>query len=195
MIKEVIAHANTNVQTLNVFKEIQGLCEYLYQPKVSEEREGEIMKFPGFYRGKDSLRFVTSYDFRNGCFFHVLNGDTVIEPLESNRANKEFLRYTTPVKAFGIHRRNVIEDSEVGGIKLALNVFHQLQEKNINSLRATLNLSSISIEVESYTTTSEQFEEVFENVDVPRRSDIVIIGFPYRIVLEGYKECFENYTC
>lgn len=191
MIEDVIEHLNTNISTLNCFAQISGLCEWATEAKA----EGEEMKYPVIYKGKDSLRFITTFDFRNGAFFHIKNGQTDIENLESPRVENDYLQYTTPMKAYAIIRRSVIDDTEYSHEKLANNIIHQINAKNINSLKALIGVNKVDVFVTDYSTDKEEISDVFQNVEIQFRHDLTLVSVEYNIILQGYAQCFQNYTC
>lgn len=192
MLAEVIENRNTQISGLNLFREVRGLCEYIEKPKA----DGELMTFPALYEGNDALKFVTSYDFRNGVCFHVMNGQITNELLDTGlRANNDLIRVTYPLQLIAIHRRSIIDDTNYTPEKLGQNLLHILRDRSINSLRATLDLNRIGVEVGSIDTDKARIDDVFQNVDIKFKHELMIVVIEYNIILEGYDNCFTQYTC
>lgn len=191
MIQDVISYLNNQVKELNCFATISGLCEMTTEKKEDETE----MIFPVIYKGKDNLKAVTDFEYRSGLFFHIKNGDTNIEDLDSPRAEYNYLRYTTPLRAYGIIRRSIIDDSEYTHEKLAVNITHAINDKNINSLKATIGVNKIDVKVNNWSTNREEIEGIFQNVEFEFRHNLSLIVVEYDIILEGYQQCFTNYSC
>jgi hypothetical protein len=191
MIEGVITHLNLQVAELNCFAQISGLCEWATEAKA----DSEDMKFPVIYKGKDNLRFITTFDFRSGAFFHMKESNTDIEQLESPRVEDDYLKYTTHLKAYAIIRRSLIDDSEYSHEKLANNIVHTLNDSNINSLKASIGVNRVNVFVTGYSTDSAEINDIFQNIEIQWRHDLTIVVIDYDIILEGYQQCFTNYTC
>jgi len=191
MIEGVITHLNTQVAELNCFAQISGLCEWAAEVK----EDGNEMRYPVIYKGKDNLRFITTFDFRSGAFFHMKEGNTTIEQLESPRVAEDYLKYTTNLKAYAIIRRSLIDDSEYSHEKLANNLVHTLNDSNINSLKASIGVNRVNVFVQEYSTDSAEINDIFQGVEIQFRHDLTIVVIDYDIILEGYQQCFNNYTC
>lgn len=191
MLGAVISNRNSAIEALNLFREVKALCEYIEKPK----QDGEVMTFPALYSGNDTLKFITSYDFRNGLLFHVQTGATEEELLDTGlRANNDLLRYTYPMECVCIHRKSIIDDTAYTPEKLGRNVANVLRG-SINSLRPTLNLNRISVEVTGVDTDSRRIDDIFQNVDIKFKHELALVIITYNVVLEGYQSCFEQYTC
>lgn len=190
MIQAVIEHINTNINTLK-FGQVSGLCEMTQEVNA----DGQEKQYPVIYKGKDSLRFITVFDFRSGAFWHMKEGDTDIENLESPRAEYEYLRYTTHMSAYAIIRRSMIDDTEYSHEKMANNIVHQINEKNVNSLKSTIGVNKVNVIVTGYSTDAGQIDEIFQNVEIQWRHDLTLVVVNYDIILEGYQQCFTNYSC
>ena len=191
MLEEVIANRNTAISTLNLFREVKGLCQFIGKPK----EDGTVMTFPAIYTGKDSFNFITNYYFRNGVLFHVQKEAVNIEPLETGmRANNDLLRYNYPMQCICIIGKKSIDDSGYTAEKLGLNVMNLLRGP-INSLRTTLNLNRVDVETESIDTSTDQIDTIFQNVSIQFRHDLAIAVIDYTVILDGYQNCFTSYTC
>lgn len=49
MLEEVITNRNAALTTLNLFKEVKGLCKFIGKSKD----DGTVMTFPAIYEGND----------------------------------------------------------------------------------------------------------------------------------------------
>lgn len=191
MLEEVISNRNTAITALNLFREVKGLCKFIGKSK----EDGTVMTFPAIYEGNDSLKFVTQYDFRNGVLFHVQREAVSIERLDTGmRANNDLLRYNYPMQCIAIIGAKSIDDSNYTPDKLGWNVSNLLSG-NINSLRATLGLNRIDLQLEGVNTESNQIDEIFSNVEIKFKHELVLITVDYTVILDGYQDCFTTYTC
>jgi|LakMenEpi03Aug12_release.lakeMendotaPanAssembly.Ray.scaffolds.fasta_scaffold923354_1 hypothetical protein len=192
MLKDVIDNRNIEIATLNLFKEVKGLCDFIGQTKD----DGTVQTFPAIYTGKDSYKFVTQYDFRSGVLFHVQTESTNIEVLleQGLRANNDLLRMTYPMQCIAIVGKSKINDTAYTPEEIGLNIIHKLRG-NINSLRTTLNLNAINVEVGTINTDSKEIDNIFQNVELKFRHDLALVVIDYNVILDGYDNCFETYTC
>lgn len=191
MLAEVISNRNTAISALNLFKEVKGLCQYIQQTKD----DGSVQTFPAIYEGKDSFKFVTQYDFRNGVMFHIQREAVSIELLETGmRANNDLLRYNYPMQCICITSKSKIDDSGYTAEKVGWNV-NNLLNGRINSLRSTLGLNRVEVQTESIDTDSGKIDEIFQNIELKFRHDLALTVIDYTVILDGYQECFNAYTC
>lgn len=191
MLSQIISNRNLEIETLNLFKEVKGLCNFIGQTK----EDGTVQTFPAIYVGNDSYKFVTQFDFRSGVLFHVQNESLSIEVLDSSlRANNDLLQYTYPMQCIAIVGKKKLTDTNYTPEEVGLNILHKLRG-GINSLRPTLNLNKINVEVGKVNNDTSEIDRIFENVELKFRHELALVVIDYNIVLEGYDECFINYTC
>lgn len=194
MIDKVITYINTQISDLNIFKDVKGLCEFVEQEE-SSEYSTTIIKFPAYYNGKGQLLNVTDYDFRNGVIFHLKNGDVTSEQLESMRSETKFLKYTFPIKLVCMHLKQTIDDSAYTPDKFGLNLMSKVNQLSINPLRSILKANKIYVNANSYTTDKDALDDIFQNVEIVFRQELVIVTLDYQIFVEAYQKCFNPYTC
>ena len=191
MLEEVITNRNAALTTLNLFKEVKGLCKFIGKSK----EDGTVMTFPAIYEGNDSLKFVTQYDFRNGVLFHVQREAVSIERLDTGlRANNDLLRYNYPMQCIAIVGAKKIDDNNYTPDKLGWNLSNKINGR-INSLRLTLGLNAVNVDVENINTEDNQVDEIFTNVELKFKHELVIATIDYSVLLDGYQDCFTPYTC
>ena len=187
MIQNVITYLNVGISNLNIFGQVSGLSEFITE---------DDKKFPAVYSGRDNLRFVTSYDFRNGLAFHVKNGEARQTELERIISSSAYIELIQPMRMVVIAKRGVTgEDSGYSDEQLVANVKNVLNNRNINQLRSILKLNRISTTVTGYDTNKEILDDIFQNVDINFRHDLSFAVIDYDIRLEGNQVCFDGYTC
>lgn len=191
MIESVVDYLNTQIQTLNVFKEVHGVAQ-----RVDERNSGDdlIRSYPAIYSGKDSLKFVTNYDFRSGVLWHQRNGEVGIEQLERIIATSANIQQTHPMRLYAIHRK-AYNDTQYSADEILANLIHKVNQRNINSLRTSLALNRIVVEVTGTVTGVQLLDEVFTNVDIKFKHELDIMAITYNIILQGNQNCFINYNC
>lgn len=186
MIENVIDYLNTKLLGLNVFKEVKGLCELI----IEDERT-----YPAIYQGKDNLRFVTSYDYRNGLVFHIKNGHATITELERVIASSSYKEYSHPVRAVLIHGRGIYEDNNYSQEKIASNVVNAINKRSIPSLRAVIGVDRVSVQVNGYSTDKADLQQYFQGIELDIRHDLDVVIVDYNIILRANQSCFDNYGC
>lgn len=189
MIEKVIEHINENLKSVKGFdhSRIRGLSEYVVEPEK---------KYPGIYKGNDTIDFITSNDFRSGVIWHMKAGDLSTSDLDSFGRSK-VMQYNTPMRCYAIIRRDSISDSPYSPDELALNILNTINERNVNSLKATLNLMKVQIQAGGYGVDKDELEQIFQGIDIEnlRRYDIMYCSINYNIILTGKQQCFVKYTC
>lgn len=186
MIEAVISYINTNLTNLNIFKEVKGLTELITEDDKT---------FPAIYTGKDNLRFITSYDFRNGLIFHLKNGTASMEDLDRVISSSAYRQYSHPMRAVMIHGRNIYQDNNYSQEYVANNIVNAINRRSIPSLRPVIGVDRVAVNVTNYSTNKEDLAGIFENVDLGLRHDLDAVIVDYNIVLRANQKCFDNYNC
>jgi len=186
MIEKVIDYLNLQLNSLNVFKEVKGLCEI-----VTEDQR----TYPAIYQGKDNLRFITSYDFRNGLVFHIKNGQASITELDRVIASSSYKEYSHPIRAILIHGRGIYDDNNYSQEKIASNVVNAINKRSIPSLRPIIGVDRVSVQVNGYSTDKNDINQYFEGIELNIRHDLDVVLVDYSIILRANQSCFENYGC
>lgn len=194
MLKEVIDNRNKILSTIPGFdpSRIKGLCEQVKEPTT----DGAIMVYPGIYKGKDTINFVTSHDFKNGVIWHMKSGATNIAELDGF-GRTTLLEYSIPMTLYAINRRDLLQDDAYSPEQMALNILNKLYGTNISALQTLLNLNRVDVKVNSHNTDKDELSTVFINVDMRNveRFDVMYCSINYTITLVGKQECFELFTC
>lgn len=186
MIEKVIDYLNLQLNGLNVFKEVKGLCEIINE----DERT-----YPAIYQGKDNLRFITSYDFRNGLVFHIKNGQASITELERVIASSSYKEYSHPIRAILIHGRGIYDDNNYSQEKIASNVVNAINKRSIPSLRPIIGVDRVSVQVNGYSTDKADINQYFQGIELDIRHDLDVVLVDYNIILRANQSCFDNYGC
>jgi hypothetical protein len=98
------------------------------------------------------------------------------------------------MQCIAIVGKSKINDTAYTPEEIGLNIIHKLRG-NINSLRTTLNLNAINVEVGTINTDSKEIDNIFQNVELKFRHDLALVVIDYNVILDGYDNCFETYTC
>jgi len=186
MIEKVIDYLNLQLNGLNVFKEVKGLCEIINE----DERT-----YPAIYQGKDNLRFITSYDFRNGLVFHIKNGQASITELERVIASSSYKEYSHPIRSILIHGRGIYDDNNYSQEKIASNVVNAINKRSIPSLRPIIGVDRVSVQVNGYSTDKADINQYFQGIELDIRHDLDVVLVDYNIILRANQSCFDNYGC
>jgi len=186
MIEKVIDYLNLQLNGLNVFKEVKGLCEIINE----DERT-----YPAIYHGKDNLRFITSYDFRNGLVFHIKNGQASITELERVIASSSYKEYSHPIRSILIHGRGIYDDNNYSQEKIASNVVNAINKRSIPSLRPIIGVDRVSVQVNGYSTDKADINQYFQGIELDIRHDLDVVLVDYNIILRANQSCFDNYGC
>lgn len=195
MIEPVIRHINTELGFLKGFdpKRINGLADTIIETALDQEPK----EYPGIYTGNDTINFITTNDFKNGCIWHQKDGPMESIPGEQVSRRVNILDYSQPMKAFAIHKRSITGDDSYSAEVLAANMVNKINFRNINSLRPVMDLIKISVQCRGWSTDKSELDQIFKNVDITnlKRYDIIFCAVSYNIVLKGRQECFNFYTC
>lgn len=195
MIEPVISHINTALAELKGFDpiRIKGLAETIIETSL----EGEPKEHPGIYQGNDTLKDITTNDFKNGCIWHQKDGTIEAIPGEQVSRRRNILEYSFPMKVFAIHKRSLTGDDSYSADILAAAIINKINFRNINALRSTMNLIKISVQDRGWSTDKSELDQIFKNVDIKnlKAHDIIFCAVSYNIILKGRQECFEFYTC
>lgn len=197
MIEQVIDEINIGITDLNIFLGgVNGLCEMIQEPFTIEETT-VIAKFPALYKGNDHLDYVTNLDYGAGVVFHLNNGNMSPASLETIRAREKRVQRSWPLKCIAIIRRDIYNtDSPYSAQELLTNLQSKISKKAISTLKATLGVERIQVNITSANDDKSQIiAETFENIDFPALHDLMAVRVDYEIVISGPENCFLTYDC
>lgn len=192
MIEPVVSYINSRVENLKTFATVRGLCE-----TIRETSGGVDKTYPGFYIGKDNLKHITDYDYRQGVVFHMKNGNYSTSDLERVVASKRFIELRQPMSLYAFVRRDIYSsDDAYSADELIHNLMRTVSNDNINGLRTQLRVNRVFTSAANASSDKNQIiTGLYSNVDFPQRHDLIVVRVDYTITFQGNENCFRDYGC
>jgi hypothetical protein len=190
MIQLIIPYLITQIESLELFRNIIGLAEIITKGEDS---------YPAQYCGKGNYKNVLDIDYKNGLIYFRKTGSVTIDPSDNNSIGSENdLKITIPLRAvFAIKKNTVkgLDDSFIDD-KMCLNLIKVITDNNVRSLKQSLKVSTVGFIVQNWNTSREQvWSEEFKNIPMEMDFEYVYASIDFNVNIEGSKECFTEYNC
>lgn len=184
MLKEVVDHINNQLETLNVYDKLHGLCEII--------TDGE-RTFPAeFCEGQyESAIEFTKYQ---GLGYHRLDGDiTIAQDNENNSSGcGVYSKKTYPMRSvFCVKKRANAYSDEV----LMSDIESVISSQNIKAVADTLGMEVVSIEVNGAITDRNKLYKDEQDGDNKVGFEYAYFAVLYDVIIEGDLSCYTISTC
>lgn len=202
MLETIIAFLNTRLVILDLFTEVRGLAELI--ERTVETDEGEISTvFPAEYDGNDEPKYLDDIaEFETGVCYHRQVGETTTEDGDGEAAvaGDVQIKKTFPMRMICFIPKDKLgtdQDNSFIVDKFITNVESVLGVSNDKTLSTALQVDYV--EIRSVSSNSDKLaifaEEFPEGIKFNVGHSIAFFTVDYTIVVEGLKQCIENYTC
>jgi len=182
MLPDIVKYLNSQ---LTGFTSVHGLVEIITQPRTDDSAQ---KKFPALYTGKDNLQQLTKFDFKTGLVFWLKNRVTNTMQ-ESNRGGKNYIQQDLRPICYVITKRpdkTSIDDFEKY-------IYQRFVLNNSREIREATNYNRIRGYVTSIETNPETVtKDIFENIELPLRHDLMFVKIEMDITAFYYTECLTN---
>lgn len=182
MLNDTVKYLAKRLKESGLFASVSGIVDIVAEHSANG---GEPMQYPAFYTGADSLRFVANFDFRTGVAF-FLSGRTTTNQEAGKRACATFLRENQRPVLYVIAKRpgpDSIADLQSRLTKL-------LTIRNTPEARTETNSTIIRGIPTGFDTDAETvLRDVFRNVDIPHRHDLVFMRVDLSYDSYQYTDC------
>lgn len=185
-MKAVIAeYLKNQIQPLGIFKDVHGLAEIITETKS----DGSGTKsFPALYKGKDSLRYITNFDYHNGLGFFLCDSETQALG-ESKRYDSRYINYSATLSFYGIVKRTNESD-------LIQTIFSKMRIDNEKAARRAIGVNTISGYVARVVTGAELvLPNIFSGVEIKSVHDLSYIGIEFSVTASYYEKCLMSKCC
>ena len=185
-MKAIIAeYLKTQIQPLNIFKEVHGLAEIVTETK--SDGTG-VKSFPALYKGKDSLRYITNFEYHNGMAFFLCDSETQTLG-ESKRSDSRYINYSATLSFYGIVKRT-------SKYELITTISRKLLIDNQKSVRQQLGVNTISGYVSRIVTGAESvLPNIFTGIEIKSVHDLSYIGIEVSVTASYYEKCLISKCC
>jgi hypothetical protein len=181
-MKSIFEYFITQLTTLNLFNEINGLCRRI---------EGNE---PAFYNGNDEMKSITKFDFKTGVCFFLPNGAmSIADADESPIASQYFKKLSQPYSFFALIKTGTgdTDDAYYSG-DLALAVLKAISLYNNKTLREDLKVSILQTDLTRIETNSET---VFAELKLKPQHNLTAIRVDFSVVAQGNINCLNDLIC
>lgn len=188
MVHEVAEYLKNKLSSTNILSAIHGLAELASETK--SDGTG-IKRFPVLYKGKDSLRYVTNFDYKNGFGFFL--GDEGSREIGESKRGGEILYNQTPELTFYAITKRIDETTEtkLGDILAAL-----LTVNNGKIARQTIGVNSVTVFPSATETGYEAvIPDIFENIDFKAVHDLCYVKITLSVSVSYYNDCRTSKCC
>ncbi len=192
MLEAIVPYINTQIESLNMFENKYGLCEFI-------AKDGKT--FPAEYCNGE-YKQVTDFDLHKGIVYHRLTGDITKEEVEEESSNgcNPFYETSFPLRTVACIKKSLIKDIGDDAYlenKIAQNISSVIAGNNNKALRVLLRCDGVEFEIENIKTNREEiFEEEYSGYDQSfMRYEFLYIAINYTVKVTGNISCFENYNC
>jgi hypothetical protein len=186
MLFKIINIYLDRLKSTKYFQEVHGLAEIITETRT--DNPTLVKSFPAVYKGSDSLKFVSTYDFSNGfCYF--ISKEKSIEQDETKRANVMLLTEDITLTFYGVAKHTDVEGF-VTSIQRALEIKN---EKALRKLTGAVGILAFPSNVN--TDKDELLDEMFENIDIKKRHDIMVVKCDITLNVSYYNKCITNDCC
>lgn len=182
MLNDTVKYLASRLSALPYIKTVSGIVDIVEQPSLSG---GDPMLYPAVYTGSDSLRFVTSYDFRTGLAF-FLRGRATKTIEAGKRAGATYIQERQRPELVIIAARPDKESTD----NMLATLTKTLTVRNTTEARTATGSTVIrGIPASFATEPDDVLRDVFANVDIPHRHDLVFVRAELDITSYYYTDC------
>ena len=188
MIKEIIEHVNTQLETLNFVKQTKGLCQTIKRQVKDEE-----LAFPAeFCNGE--YKSISDFDFKQGLAYHRLNGDVINEEQEDAPSGCDiFVERSYPLKLVGVVKKSLVgTKDQYTDVETTETVINTIQQRNVLTLAKSINADEVDIVVNGYNVDRYSVhDEEYENIEMKIGFEYVYFSIDYSAVVRADITCFD----
>jgi hypothetical protein len=184
MLKEIVEHINTKIDTLQLFEKLHGLCE-----KITKDEKS----FPAEYC-KNEYKQVGDFDKHKGVVYHRLTGSIETEELDEEQTVScdPFYQRTFPFRTIAVIKKSQLGINNDAYLeqRVAQDLLITIGETNNKSLRQTLRVDSISFEITNLITDRDTiFTDEYKGVPNFFRYEYMYVAIDYNVVVSGSFSC------
>ena len=196
MIEAIIALINSRFVTLDLFKDVRGLCE------IIQSKEGDSLKsFPAEYCDGEYKHIDFKSNWEDGISYHRQIGVNTEEDGEEGvtACDVEVIR-TYPMRVVCLIPKDKFTNKNNNQFiddKFATNIANSLKIVNSSVIAQTLKAETVSVDIvatqkDRYTVFEEEF--TLPDGHVPK-FEFAFFFVDYIITIAATQKCFENFDC
>jgi len=184
MLEVILAHINTQIETLEHFKTLKSLCEIIKKEDIS---------FPAEYCTKDEYKQIEL----DSVVYHRLTGEVTQSEIEDEEACAIQVTRTYPLRVVFTIPKNILNtDNNFIDLKIAENIVKVIGLKNSKTLNSSLKTDVVSVIVKSYSIDREKiWSEEYNNLPMTVDYKLIYGAIEYDVVIQGTQSCFNTYEC
>lgn len=191
MLRKVVAHINTELETLDFVKETKGVAQI-----IKEQRGNDEVAFPAIYDTKGEYKHVSDFDFKQSLIYHRLTAEVGIAEDESKSvtACSQYLVQTFPMIMIACIQKSLTgDDTILIEQRIAETLKNKIGSSNVASLQDSLQVDTVSIIPSGYDIDRYSVFAV-EYVGLPMEIgfEYAYISLSYDVIISADINCFEN---
>ncbi len=188
MVYDIAEYLKNKLLHTNILAAVHGVADLISETK--SDGTG-VKRYPAIYKGKDSLRYITNFDYKNGLGFFI--GDEGTKEQGESKVGGQFYFNQNPNLTFYAITRKIDELTEQ---KFADILAALLSINNGKAARKEIGVNTINIYPSQIETGYDNvIPDIFENIDFKAVHDLCYVKITLDVNVSYYNNCRTEKCC